>query len=457
MIDLQRWSGVTPILGIDLTDDRARVVVMERKGLWYRRYSSNFQIVDFFTCEFESNEQRQQKAEQLQRCLSEREIESPYTVSTLRSSAVKIITTLVPDGTENIREWIADHQDKLLRLPIASSELIVDFEILDRTENGILTEISFVRKNDVEEHVAFLEQCGIRLLSVGTGVRDVVNLLLLSGEGDILLFDSQSVWHAGVRNGKKSPIAITPRVIGKSVAEYRELFSVKSDAVFVGDGIEETESARDSHIIPIGIQLEYALAYGLAIKGFIPELSPVNVLSNEQRLKTAEHSSKSLFQRVAILCGGILFLLLSVQMMISMYIQNRIDKIDQQLSTASGVYEEVKMLEKQIATLRQKVEYGNTSMQRRDAAKILHDVARLVPNDVWLHSLTYDAKDQGKIILLCSGYSRSNEGVAEFLKNIEISNYCSNARLVKTGANAHDIIESVHSKNITFELTAAIR
>ncbi|MGD0339101.1 MAG: PilN domain-containing protein [Bacteroidota bacterium] len=469
-IDFQRLSGITSILGVDVMEQKACVVILKRKGNPFQRFLGKFSLVDSFSVLFDPVMSVEQRALYLRESLESRKVKTRYAVSSVRSMGIKTVTATIPANVENIEEWIREQQEKLLRLPVPPDQVSFQYEILGRNAEGASIEITFIRNSDIEEYKSFFAQAGLQLLALGAGVRDIINPVLVDSQlfnhGNIHVIHSEekTLSIASLQEGKRMPLKFVSSIDQYSVSSIISELKKENDStrlLITGDRLEPLEGERDEFYRPFGIFPEYTLAAGLAIKGFIPGLSPINYLPQEEQEKISVQIYRSLFQRAALVLGSITIILLGMQFLTSIILQKMIGKLDDEMISSSVVYAEVMSLEQQVKDLENKIRSDGFSLRRTIKAKVLYEVASLTPDGVRLDRLSIDGKEASQQKLLLSGIANTHESIADYLRKLEASGLCYDAKLVRTGVGGQqDQFEQILDNgrdNIRFEITALLR
>ena len=469
-IDYKRLAGTTTILGVDVTPERARVVVMKRSGHPFNRFTGNFRVLKSFSCSFEPGMPDQQRAHCLRECIDDQKIPSRSVVGTVRSMGVKFVLATVPADVGNITEWIREEHEKLIKLPIPSNQLSFRYEIIERTTAGISIEIAFVRNSEIEEQKAFFTAAGLDLLALGGGARDILNPLIIDPSSEIgqavnlVYVDEHTISIISFHGGIRSPLKISPAAAGSSIASQmaRLGFEKTTNPLLVaGDTIDAAERETCRLFQPFGLSPEYALAAGLAIKGFVPEISPVNFLSDHERERNDVRIARSLLHRVALVLGSLTLMLLALQFLAALFLQKSIDSLDEQMNASGAIYAEVLSLEQQVKDLEGKISGNESALQHTNTARMLHEIARVIPHDVRLEKLSFNTKESSQSKLLLEGAARSQEAVAEFLRKLETSGLCSDPKLIRSGTRAaagqFEAEPSASQDVLRFEISAGIQ
>jgi hypothetical protein len=440
-IDIQRLAGISTILGIDLTEQRAHVVELQKHGSLLNRFRATFRPLLSFTCDFSPNSSVAERAAILKRALAAHQVKTKFAVSGIQSIGVKVVTATIPAGTSNLDEWIREHRDKLLKLPVSAGQIIHAFEIIERSDSGIVVEITFLKSSDVELHRSFFEEVGLTLVSLAAGTRDAFSAFLLGGEGlankDLTLIHvgDSVVSSADLIQGKRKAASYTRTDAGKVLPavmeELRGAASRAPEDTIIAGQIEDAISSKYSVLKPFGLDSRWTLAAGLALKGFFPELSPADSLSQNEREKADASLYRSLLQRTVLACGLVLMVLLLLQLVASFYLESRMDSVDEKLLALGPNYTDVLALESQIRQLEDQLEGRELSFGRSETARTLHEVAQLTPQGVWLYRLRQDRKENEPRTLALYGYTGGNDAIADFVKNLNTT--FSEAELVRSG------------------------
>ncbi len=446
-IDVQRLSGVTGILGIDLTEMSARVVELKRTGNPFTKFSPRFKVGANFTCRFPGSATSEEKGTVLREELHEQYVETKFAVATIRTPAVKIVTTTIPDTVEDSEVWIRENAQKLLRLPVRFDDISFQAEPIEQSEAGLIVEITFVRSSEVDHCISVCKAAGLELLAVGAGARDVATAYLASqaaaADATLIHLGRESAFSVEIRGGKRSAtrthLLVEDGTSGSSIREVIEAVCPvdrkRSDSrlVFAGHAADAATFGDAEPLRPFGLKTEYALASGLAVKGFLPELSPANFLPREDQLRVLTKRFRSITQRVVLCLGALAILLLGVPLLASVYYHLRLEDMEKKLTASRPMVSEVARLEKEVSSLEARLEGGPASLVRTNSARVLHDVAAAVPRGIRLSkaALSTDAAGAGKVTL--TGYARSGDVIAELLRALDGLQICSDPELVSSG------------------------
>ena len=430
-IDIRRFGGLGSVLGVDIDERRAHIIELSRRGGYFNEYRASYEPVRWFTAHFDENQSIQERAELLKKALVSNEVKVRSAAASIAPSAVKTFRASVPAGTEDIDEWIADNLERLVRIPISIQQIWYRYEILGSTASGIELEVTIVRRDEIERVEAVLESAGCDLIAIGSAVRDLSLAISLAqdieAETTLAYFFGQTLVLSTV-NGERR---IT-KVLSLPGAD-EELVCLRQDRNVLSAGEKIPHNLIDMEFRPLGIPTEYTLALGLALKGFVPEISPMNFLGQKGCEKTETKLSRTLALRLSIACGGVLMLMLLILTLLDAVLNYKLDKASEELYSAGPVLREVTSLEKEISAMEEM--YGTTEQAyaRSDAARVLHSVAGALPDSVWLYSIILDNPQGGNISVTLSGFALGELKVTEALHALEIGRAGSQAQLIRMG------------------------
>jgi hypothetical protein len=177
---LPRIAGVNRVLGIDMTDERIRVVELQRRGSLFGFGRVRVRVMRSFTHVLTDSERESDRAVLLKRALEEHDVRSRFAVSSLQSPGVRTLTAVVPNDVSEIDEWIVERREQLLKMPLSDIRTEHVYRVLDVAPEGTRVEIAFVRPDDDTAHRQIVERAGLTLLSLNAGRGDEANLRILA-------------------------------------------------------------------------------------------------------------------------------------------------------------------------------------------------------------------------------------------------------------------------------------
>ncbi len=468
-IDIQRVAGIRSIMGIDIAEHRARVVELKKRGRIWNRFKTTFRPLQAFTCEFNQGSSIAERVASLKRSLAEHHISSTFAVSTVQSMGVKTVTATIPPGTANIDEWVQEHREQLLKLPVSTGQAMHSCEMLELSESGVQVEITFARTAEVEAVSSFFREVGLTLLSMAAGPRDAFNAFLLGEQGltkkDVTFMHlgnsvlASATFADGRRRSTTYARVGSGQEQGASINEFVKQHSAPPESVLMAGDLGDLFPSGQRILKPFGLDSSYTLAAGLAIKGFFPELSPTDFLNQGQHQISEAQFYRSLLQRAVLASGLTIIALLFLQFVVSLYLQSRIDSIDEKLLSLGPEYTDVTVLESQVKQLENQLEGRDISFKRSQMARTLYDVARLAPPGLWLYRFQQIHQSDQPRTLSLYGYARANDLIADFVKNLTAG--IAEAELVRAGTPLHSELllppGQGSSQFITFQINVKMR
>ncbi|MCL4540603.1 MAG: PilN domain-containing protein [Bacteroidetes bacterium] len=447
-INLQKLAGVKSIVGLDITDRHVHVAELKIHRGIVNKFSSRFAVTNYFTCDVADGVSVASSSAAIREELNRHGITSRYAVSALQTGQMRSVRAEVPGDVLNIDEWLQDNFEKLVRIPVPLHELAYRYETQQTGPSSNTVEFVFARKSEVGSMLRFVSALKLDLLALSAGIIDCVNPLIYSAqfkyeeqlsyvfnrEDSVTLFEIEegSVTHSDT----VSSITDLPN------RERRKM-------LFAGT----TGESGGEFFRPFGVPTEYTLAAGLAIRGFLPELHPIDFMPSTETKIVMERLSRGLFHRVALACGGILLALLLLQSIFSIYVDGFRNEMDARLLASGAGYSELTLLEKQNSSLKNELALIESDTSSTNVAMLLHDVARITPEGVWLYKITMTKAEKRGAVLFISGYSGDSKRIAEFIRLCEREPRLHNVGIVRSGLPVYGENVTMISKKITSPFT----
>src|SRR6267378_7409602 len=95
-IDFQKLAGINNVLGIELTDDGAYIVELQRRGYLLEKSSTGFKAVQSLALQWEEAQSLEERAKKLQDLLRQKSPKTKFAVANVRSDAVRSLVVEVP-------------------------------------------------------------------------------------------------------------------------------------------------------------------------------------------------------------------------------------------------------------------------------------------------------------------------------------------------------------------------
>jgi len=449
-IDFLRTAGVGSVLGLDITAERAFFVELGRTGSLLNRYRSEFRPLKSFSLRFQP--EPPDRAPMIREALQANNIETRLVAVTLRPSSVKTVTVDIPAGVTDVRLWVQENGEKLLRLPIAPGTVDFEIESLPMEGEKRRVRIHFVRVDELTRLRQTIAESGLVACCIGVGVRDLANLLLLTGQDeDKVLFSEASM--ATVLTFENE--SVSERMVPVSGLEA-ELGSVNPEPtrhVWVAGELEAFEPAQ--HARPLryyDFQPMFSLATGLATRAWLPELGAVDFRSTDEKEKATAWVLRRALTRVVKVCGLVLMILLGLEYAASALLQSEWDRIENELSASSRAHSAIRQLEQEISDLKGSLEGSAPEAERTHAAHILHGIGEVVPDRVLANRVVVEQGQTRSVVF--NGTAGSAEDITALLKSMQ--KIFDDARLVRTGSETRSegafVSKRVGREDLEFEV-----
>ncbi|HOV98346.1 MAG TPA: hypothetical protein PK595_02100 [Bacteroidota bacterium] len=465
-IDVKKIAGVKKILGINFDEHRARIVEVQQSIKYSKKNASTYKALNSFTVNFNENSSWSEKGEAIKVALAQRGITTPYAVTSIQSLGIKIVEVNIPPGTQDFDEWIMENQEKLLKYTNSSAKIVYVYKILEETDQGYRTEICFVRQEQIENYTIALEKAGLKILFMDVGISDALyalevekNALNVKLEKTIFVYVQEHQFIImKIQNGKRISLSVQDAPENSNISDELSNILPNEDDVEViltGD-VVQTQSYRVLN--PLGCTPEYALAVGLAIRGFSSSANEKSLLPDSEREQLETSLMKSVFQRVTILLGSIVLLALLLQYVTDYIITSKMEGMEEQLLQNGSSYAEVQLLEKQVQELKQQLQGKGALVKSSQYAKFLHDIAAAIPEGSWLYRLKGGENTNGSSAFSLCGYAENTEKVTELLRSLYEKKF--DVKLIRSGNQlpAESLVPIPSGKKfITFEIQVSYR
>lgn len=326
------------MIGLDFTDHDLCIAELETPGLvyspgkqhWVERWNERFK------CTPENHPD--ETGARLTELFGARNCRATRARLALRPQAARIVQADLPEGDVRVREWIEDHAETLLQLPVSARDIVFDYRPVADADGAHRIEIAFVRRAEIERSLSVCRSAGLQAVSIGAG--------RIEGEPDL--------------------------------GEFQ----------FLPADIRET---------------------------------------GETQLW------RSLLQRTALACGGLLLTLLLLQSVAAFYVETRKTAIDEASQAMEATAREVAMRASAVQTLEERVATMRVGTHRSQVAHTLHDLAASVTPGVRFQALEVQAPERGKENFAVSGEVVTHARLAVYLASLDTARFCSGVQLLQSG------------------------
>ena len=434
-VDIARLAGISTVLGIDLDSNSARIVPVRKRGNPLDRYKANYFADAPLSCNFPQDSTPEAKGRVIKDSLTSRRVKTRHCVATLRSPGVRTVSVQVPASIRDVGEWISEHAAKILKIPIPLSELELRWVVLESSAAGSILEMIFVRKADLEELREILNVAGLTPLHLSAGPGDVVNCLFVTDPGitekelTVAYAEGQRITLVPLAHARRKPMTNLPAGLDEATRKRGE----EGELLWAGARSFAESSPQDRELKPFNLTPDYALATGLALRGFLPELNPVDFLSDAEREQRVVGLWRMGFKRTAIALGSMLFLLLALQVAASMAFGYMNEQAEHEVNSSHDVLTEVRGLRERVSALEARREGSAAGASQGNLSRVLHQLAQAVPPAVRIDRLQVEARQQDSLRLTLSLSATSRDAVTAFMKQLEQAGF-SDVTLIRLSA-----------------------
>jgi Tfp pilus assembly protein PilN len=418
---------VKRVLGVECRDDALNLVDIEEKGILKRK----FRILSHDRLDLPENLSPDEKIDVIQTFLGKRK-KCPKNLSIgISTRGVKTAIVSIPEGVQDPYEWITEHLQAILKLPISAHELVIGYEKISNNIKGDEYEVTLIRKTEISEWLMCFD--GWKVLSIGVGARESLNPFLhlsnSSNNTDCILIQNspRSVTGTLIKNG----IRINVVTGGDREAVLTGLGGVGNRNIYeIGRGGNDPD---ENSLMPFHLPNEFISAYGCGIKALVPEFSPADFRPPDVKTKVDLALSKSLFQRTVFTLGGLVLILLLGVNSAQMFLESRTQQSEASLQKSGLILNQITTLERKIADLRNRLGGDASTLKSSNVSRIVHDLAGSTPDSLWFRDLKIGQSERGKYSISIGGVARNSETVARYLKNLSLNNTFEEIQLVKAG------------------------
>ena len=142
---------------------------------------------------------------------------------------------------------------------------------------------------------------------------------------------------------------------------------------------------------------------------------------------------RSLLQRTALACGGLLLVLLLLQSIAAFYVESRKTAIDEASQAMETTAREVAMRASTVKALEERVAAMRVGTHRSQVARTLHDLAASVTPGVRFQALEVQAPESGRENFAVSGEVVTHARLAVYLASLDTARFCGGVQLLQSG------------------------
>lgn len=164
-VDIPRLAGVTSFLGLEFSDSVVRVTELVKHGSLLHRYKCRFTVRVSASAELPQERDLRKWGEIIGVLLEKNSVKTRRAVIGIAPSSGKFVDVTMPSTVENVDEWISDHVDEVLKLPIAPTDIRFAYQKHHDGGDGRIC-VAFVRKRHLDDLRAMCEQAGLDIVGI---------------------------------------------------------------------------------------------------------------------------------------------------------------------------------------------------------------------------------------------------------------------------------------------------
>ncbi|MFA5832150.1 MAG: PilN domain-containing protein [Bacteroidota bacterium] len=433
-LDILRFAGFKRILGVELSELEANIVEVEARGNPFKKFTQLFFPLKSISIQFSPTDTAEIKSEKIRIAIVENKISTKLAVTSLQSIGVKTIVTTIPFDVSNVIEWIGDNVEKLIRIPISLDDIIIQYELLERNEEFQKIIVVIAKKNEIHQTESILLNAGIELLSIGYSKRDIVNIVSSNDRHFVALSSVDKIHLYSLNNYSLTDYKELPAA---DIAEALKLESEKEQRqslkVYGNESFSFGPNFQFQQLEAPQLHTKYLHAFGLGIKGFLSEISPVNFLSNNHRQKTFDVVGQGLLKRAVLTVGILLFFFLTLETVSAIYVGNKIAEYQERLIAESSKVQELHKLQEEIAYFESEIQKQSSTNRRTTVSRTLLELSEKTDEGIALQSVQSIAQSSKNETVKIKGEAVSNESLSRYLKSLQASTLLSSVELKSSG------------------------
>jgi len=387
--------------------------------------------------------------------------------------------------------WLQLHLAEYLPPGIRSSDVAFSFHIGQENHEQQHVLLSIVRKNDIQQRLELLQQAKLSPSAISSGCLDLLNTLALQSDD----FFDKTVAIISQQSDKTTVIFCEQGLL----ADYQEIFIADNNlwgekikhllvhywqqeqgkppvakifltgtetekpalrqcleeiaAVEIIEPLSGIEKNGQSQLPP-----DFALATGLAVKGFYPLLNTIDLLPAAEKQQHVQIQEKRSALNVMFLAGGFFLVLYLIISLWTRVVSSQLKTVDEQFSLLNAQIMAIEKLKQENRLLSEKIlQVQGIVLKRSHHSERLYELSRMMPQQVWLRELSLGQNKKqatnsavaGNEIISLAGLAFSAAQVAMFLKSLEDSPSFTNVKLERmVTISAAEVWEKSKLRNI---------
>ena len=430
------WSkliNTRVITGIEIGQKSIKVI----QGIpeWRK---SDIKIIDLLTEEVKNDDEKSAK---LKYIINKLKIKPKKVIACIPRSFVTIRYLNLPSTSEKEIAHMVRFQAKK-QLPYSKEELVTAFKVIESNKDGysrvmlVLVHRDVINKQlkllgDLKLNPEYIELSSQAVASTFIKEHPEINKPIALIDIDMLSVDIQVIF-----NGKlvyTRNVSLSENRTQESLLEeiIKSLNSYKKDnkevtSIFVSGKVHNklVENLSMSFDVPVKIfnpaenLTEISLCSIIGLIGNFPNVL-LNVLPDKIKTQKQTREKRKRYLALASQCVGILLLTLGIFMGIIHNKQNTLKWLNAEINKTDPIAKEVNKRANRLGVIKKQIDTKNSCLD------ILHELHRIIPNNISLATLDYKLNNTLKI----KGQSKALSDALELIDILEKSHYFKNVQL----------------------------
>jgi Tfp pilus assembly protein PilN len=450
--DLSLLFGRRSVLAIDVRPKSIRILELRNRTNPFKRHLPRFSIVHAIEREIPEGPSlsESERLPLIQAMLRDARITTRLVALPLSGATARSRLASVPRDVESIDQWIDEQYRSLFEFGPNREEVTIGYEVISEDEDRVQIEIICARTREVNALEESFSRNGFEVVWISNPVRalkcalDVVSPQ--SGEAGnfkLGLLDqgllATDTYHHGILTAHDEVdyrgLDELPKLLG--VDRRRDSYTPAEGEVRIllasRDRLEDVPDLEGIEFIRVlGVSPEYAHLVGLGVGSFYRELAGASVESLVSVERSEGRVAKALFERMMLTFGLTLVFLLGAMALARTLLDDRRAQSDEAIRRSGASVQGLQRMEAEVNELRQRLEEG--SGRGPMASLLLYELSGIIPDSVYLSSLTLDRSALEGRRLSLYGYAERPTQVAMMLSSLEASERFKSVKLLRSAS-----------------------
>jgi Tfp pilus assembly protein PilN len=450
--DLSLLVGRRSVVAIDVRPEAIRILELRNRTNPFRRHLPKFEIVHTLRRELPSCHAltEAERFTVIESMLREAKVTTRLVAVPLPPGIARSCLTSVPRDVESVDEWIESHYERLFEFGPRREDATLRYELVAESEELIQIELTCMRTKETTALEESFLRNGFEVVWMGSPARALKCAIdLVSGrpEGEQPLtigFLDRGLLSVRSYDGGRiidlqeldyARIDKIPQLLGSSLTVDQDSPSNGERHILLGsrDPIENAPVLRGVEFLSVlSGNVEDTHLVGLAASSFYREIAGVSGESSPSLDRREGKVAKALFERLVLTLGLALLLLLGGMAFASSYLEDRLDEINGEILRSGVSVQGLQRLEAEVKDLRQRLD--GRENEGPLTSRLLFQLARLIPDSVYLSSLNLARQSGGEIQLSLTGYAERPAHVTAMLSGLEKTEPFQGVKLLRSAS-----------------------